>query len=80
MGLLLRYNRQGRRAQDLRSNCNTKMQRATNTGTYNYPTAPNASNNVTNDYSTTVLIGDLSPWRHLTPCSPCQEGGTATIN
>ena len=31
------------------------------------------SNNVTNNYSTSVRIGDLSPWRHLTACSPCHE-------
>ena len=53
--------------------------RARTTGTNNYPTAPNANNNVTNDYSTVDLIGDLSPWRHLTACSPCQEVGTTTI-
>ena len=34
---------------------------ARNTGTNKYPTAPDASNNVTNDYSTSVLAGDLSP-------------------
>ena len=53
--------------------------RARNTGTNNYPTAPNGSNNVTSDCSTSVLIGDLSPWRHLTACSPCQEVDTTTI-
>ena len=31
-------------------------------GTNDYPTAPNASNNVTNDYSMPVLIGDFNPW------------------
>ena len=41
--------------------------RERNTGTNNYPTAPNASDNVTNDYSASVLIGDLSPWRQAAP-------------
>ena len=35
----------------------------------NAPT-PVMTNNVTNDFSTSVLIGDLSSWRHLTACSP----------
>ena len=78
--LLLRYNRQGRKGQDLRSKCNTRTQKARNTGTNNCPTAPNASNNMTNYYSTSVLIGNLSPWQHLTACSPCQEVGTTTIH
>ena len=38
------------------------------------------SNNVTNNYSTSVRIGDLSPWRHLTACSPCHEVGTTPIH
>ena len=29
---------------------------------------------------TSVLIGDLSPWRHLTACSPCQEVDTTTMH
>ena len=33
LGLLLRYIRQGRKVQDLRSKCNTRAQRARNTGT-----------------------------------------------
>ena len=55
------------------------MQRARNTGTNNYPAAPNASNNVTTEHSMSVLIGDLSSWPHLTACSPCQEVDTTTI-
>ena len=48
MGLLLHYNRQGRKAEDLRSRGNTRTPRARKTGTNNRPPAPNASNNVTN--------------------------------
>ena len=62
------------------SKCNTGTQIARNTGTNNYPTATNASNNGTNDYSASVLIGDLSPWQHLTACSPRQEVGTTAIH
>ena len=50
LGLLLHYNRQGRKAEDLRSRGNPRTQRARNTGTNNRPTAPNASKIVTNDH------------------------------
>ena len=36
--------------------------------------------NVSDNYSASVFIGDLSPWQHLTACSPCQEVGTTTIH
>ena len=36
-------------------------------------TAPNVSNNVTNDYSMSVPVGDLSPWRHLYTSSSCEQ-------
>ena len=37
------------------------------------------NSNVT-DYSASVLIGDFSPWRHLTACTPCHEVGTNPIH
>ena len=77
---LLHYYRQGRKVEDLRSRGNTRTQRAHSTGTNIQPTAPNASNIVTNDHFTSVYIGNLSPWQHLTACSPCQEVGTTTIH
>ena len=70
----LRYNRQGRKVQDLRSKCNTRTQRARNTGTYNYPTARNANNKVTNDYSTSVLIGGPQPVATLDGLQPLPGG------
>ena len=65
--LMLRYNRQGRKVQDLRSKCNTRTQRARNTGTNNFPTAPNASNNVTNYCSSPVQSSPVSPHRGPQP-------------
>ena len=37
------------------------------------PYFTNVNSNVTNNYSASVLMGELSPWQHLTACSPCQE-------
>ena len=37
------------------------------------PYFTSVNNNMTGNYSDSVLIGDLSPWRHLTACSPCHE-------
>ena len=48
--------------------------------TQGLPYFTNMSNNVTNNYPTSVLKGDLSPRRHLTACSPCHEVGTTTIH
>ena len=78
--LLIRYIRQWRKAEDFRSRDNMRTQRARNIGTNNRPTAPKASNIVAMTTFTPVLIEDLSPWRHLTACSPCQEVGTTTIH
>ena len=67
-----RYNRQGRKAKERRSRDNhinrgnTRTQKVRNTGTYNQPLHLTRATIVTNDHSTLVFIGDLSPWRHLT--------------
>ena len=51
-----------------------------NTGTYNQPLHLMRATFVTNDHSALVYVGDLSPWRHLTARSPCQEVSTTTIH
>ena len=84
------YNRQGRKAKERRSRDNhinrgyTRTQTVRNAGTYNQPLHlplhPMRATSVTNDHSTLVFIGDLSPWRHLTARSPCQEVITTKIH
>ena len=84
------YNRQGRKAKDRRSRENhsnrgyTRTQTVRNTGTYNQPLHQplhlTRATSVTNDHSTVVFIGDLSPWRHLAARSPGQEVSTTTIH
>ena len=44
--LLLRCNQQGRKVKDLRSKCNTRMQRARSTGINHHTPALNGSKNV----------------------------------
>ena len=86
IGLGCRYNRQGRKAKGRRSRenrinrGNTRTQKVRNAGTYNQPLHLTRATNVTNDHATLFFIGDLSPWRHLTARSPCQEDGTTTIH
>ena len=81
-----RYNRQGRKAKDRRSRDHhinrgyTRTQTVRNTGTYNQPLHLTRATIRTNDHSTLVYIGDLSPWRHLTARSSYQEVSTSTIH
>ena len=84
------YNRQGRKAKERRSRDNhinrgyTGTQTVRNTGTYNQtlhlPLHLTRATSVTNENSTLVFMGDLSPWRHLTARSPCQEVSPTTIH
>ena len=57
-----------------------EIQRVRNTGTYNQPLHLTRATIVTNDHSTLVYTGDLSPWRHLTARSPCHEVSTTTTH
>ena len=45
--------------------CNTRTQRTLSTGSR----FTSVNSNVTDKYPASVLIGDLSPWQHLTTCS-----------
>ena len=81
-----RYNRQGRNAKERRSRDNdtnrgnTGTQTVRNTGTYSQPLHLTRATIVTNDHSTSVFIGDVSPWRHLTACSPRREASATTMH
>ena len=81
-----RYNRQGRKAEELRSRDNhsnrgyTRTQTVRSAGTFNLPLHLTRATIRTNDHPTLVYIGDLSPWRHRTARSSCQEVSTTTIH
>ena len=70
-----------RRSRDSYSNrAYSRTQTVRNTGTHNLPLHLMRATFVTNDHSALVYVGDLSPWRHLTARSPCQEVSTTTIH
>ena len=66
---------QSKRAQSISYQEQVRHQNAKNTQhrDQQLPYFTNLSSNVTENYSASVLVGELCPWRHLTAYIPCSE-------